>query len=169
MQAKLFLDHKTLYYDVDPFMFYVMCEYVTHARPADSTASHLPVGTNTKCPGCVPRESGSGWFAAHTVLLADEYLLRELTWAVACWPWTMPRLVRAFMVVLVLVLHCVGSLLLGSLLLLLLLRYWPLGRWQVRLPRVPYHGLLFQGEVLRAGLQPGLYPYAAVLPAPWLR
>ena len=27
-QAKLFLDHKTLYYDVDPFMFYVMCEYV---------------------------------------------------------------------------------------------------------------------------------------------
>jgi hypothetical protein len=25
--AKLFLDHKTLYYDVDPFLFYVMCEY----------------------------------------------------------------------------------------------------------------------------------------------
>lgn len=24
--SKLFLDHKTLYYDVDPFMFYVMCE-----------------------------------------------------------------------------------------------------------------------------------------------
>lgn len=24
--AKLFLDHKTLYYDVDPFLFYVMCE-----------------------------------------------------------------------------------------------------------------------------------------------
>lgn len=24
--AKLFLDHKTLYYDVDPFWFYVMCE-----------------------------------------------------------------------------------------------------------------------------------------------
>lgn len=25
--AKLFLDHKTLYYDTDPFMFYVMTEY----------------------------------------------------------------------------------------------------------------------------------------------
>mgnify|MGYP002829424460 CR=1 FL=1 len=24
--AKLFLDHKTLYYDVEPFLFYVMCE-----------------------------------------------------------------------------------------------------------------------------------------------
>lgn len=25
--AKLFLDHKTLYYDTDPFMFYIMTEY----------------------------------------------------------------------------------------------------------------------------------------------
>ena len=25
--AKLFLDHKTLYYDVDPFLFYIMCEW----------------------------------------------------------------------------------------------------------------------------------------------
>ena len=24
--SKLFLDHKTLYYDVDPFLFYVMTE-----------------------------------------------------------------------------------------------------------------------------------------------
>jgi hypothetical protein len=24
--SKLFLDHKTLYYDVDPFLFYVLCE-----------------------------------------------------------------------------------------------------------------------------------------------
>lgn len=24
--AKMFLDHKTLYYDVDPFLFYIMCE-----------------------------------------------------------------------------------------------------------------------------------------------
>jgi histone acetyltransferase MYST1 len=27
--AKLFLDHKTLYYDVDPFLFYVLCEVHT--------------------------------------------------------------------------------------------------------------------------------------------
>lgn len=26
LMAKLFLDHKTLYYDVDPFYFYVLCE-----------------------------------------------------------------------------------------------------------------------------------------------
>ena len=25
-EVKLFLDHKTLYYDTDPFLFYVMCE-----------------------------------------------------------------------------------------------------------------------------------------------
>ena len=24
--AKLFLDHKTLYYDVEPFLFYIICE-----------------------------------------------------------------------------------------------------------------------------------------------
>ena len=28
--AKLFLDHKTLYYDVDPFLFYVMTEWDEH-------------------------------------------------------------------------------------------------------------------------------------------
>ena len=32
--AKLFLDHKTLYFDVDPFLFYVICERfaVFHTR-----------------------------------------------------------------------------------------------------------------------------------------
>jgi len=29
----MFLDHKTLYYDVDPFLFYVLTEY--HADPND--------------------------------------------------------------------------------------------------------------------------------------
>lgn len=32
--AKLFLDHKTLYYDVDPFWFYVMCE-------VDQSGAHI--------------------------------------------------------------------------------------------------------------------------------
>ncbi|KAJ3282494.1 Histone acetyltransferase [Borealophlyctis nickersoniae] len=32
--SKLFLDHKTLYYDVDPFLFYLMCS-------ADDTGHHL--------------------------------------------------------------------------------------------------------------------------------
>jgi hypothetical protein len=26
LMAKLFLDHKTLYFDVDPFLFYILCE-----------------------------------------------------------------------------------------------------------------------------------------------
>ena len=43
--AKLFLDHKTLYYDVDLFLFYVLCEndergsHIVGCRPA------LPCGT----------------------------------------------------------------------------------------------------------------------------
>lgn len=32
--SKLFLDHKTLYYDVDPFIFYVLCE-------VDENGSHV--------------------------------------------------------------------------------------------------------------------------------
>ncbi|XP_043861156.1 histone acetyltransferase KAT7 isoform X2 [Dromiciops gliroides] len=38
--AKLFLDHKTLYYDVEPFLFYVMTE-------ADNTGCHL-IGTSPR-------------------------------------------------------------------------------------------------------------------------
>ena len=32
--AKLFLDHKTLYFDVDPFLFYILCE-------VDKQGAHL--------------------------------------------------------------------------------------------------------------------------------
>lgn len=39
--SKLFLDHKTLYYDVDPFMFYVLCE-------ADNDGFHHIVGYFSK-------------------------------------------------------------------------------------------------------------------------
>lgn len=28
--ARLFLDHKTLYYDVEPFLFYVLAEWTDH-------------------------------------------------------------------------------------------------------------------------------------------
>jgi histone acetyltransferase MYST1 len=35
--AKLFLDHKTLYYDVDLFLFYVLCE-------TDSRGAHIVSG-----------------------------------------------------------------------------------------------------------------------------
>jgi histone acetyltransferase MYST1 len=39
--SKLFLDHKTLYYDVDPFLFYVLCE-------VDSNNVHHIVGYFSK-------------------------------------------------------------------------------------------------------------------------
>eukprot|EP00775_Hariotina_reticulata_P009724 gene9727-9883_t len=42
--SKLFLDHKTLYYDVDPFLFYVMCE-------VDSEGYHM-VGYFSKEKNC---------------------------------------------------------------------------------------------------------------------
>jgi len=48
--AKLFLDHKTLYYDTDPFLFYILCEidqigyhivgYFSKVRMLDSTLLH---------------------------------------------------------------------------------------------------------------------------------
>jgi histone acetyltransferase MYST1 len=39
--AKLFIEHKTLYYDADPFLFYVLTEY-------DADGSHHPVGYYSK-------------------------------------------------------------------------------------------------------------------------
>jgi histone acetyltransferase MYST1 len=38
--AKLFLDHKTLYWDVDPFLFYVLC--------AQDERGYHPVGFFSK-------------------------------------------------------------------------------------------------------------------------
>ena len=36
--SKLFLDHKTLYYDVDPFLFYILCECDAEGcAPADAS------------------------------------------------------------------------------------------------------------------------------------
>jgi hypothetical protein len=42
--AKLFLDHKTLYYDVDLFLFYVLCE--TDSRGAHIVSTQPPTSTN---------------------------------------------------------------------------------------------------------------------------
>lgn len=47
--AKLFLDHKTLYYDTDPFLFYVLTDY-------DSHGFHI-VGYFSKVGTCSPTES----------------------------------------------------------------------------------------------------------------
>jgi histone acetyltransferase MYST1 len=50
--AKLFLDHKTLYYEVDPFLFYVMCEYDErgyHPTGYFSKEKYSDVGYNLAC------------------------------------------------------------------------------------------------------------------------
>lgn len=61
--AKMFLDHKTLYYDVEPFLFYVMTE-------SDSTGAHF-VGYfskekrsphfNVSCIMTLPVRQRKGW------------------------------------------------------------------------------------------------------------
>eukprot|EP00750_Incisomonas_marina_P014403 INCI17654.2.p1 GENE.INCI17654.2~~INCI17654.2.p1 ORF type:complete len:678 (+),score=126.78 INCI17654.2:288-2036(+) len=50
--AKLFLDHKTLYSDVDPFLFYVMCEYDNrgyHITGYFSKEKYSEMGYNLAC------------------------------------------------------------------------------------------------------------------------
>jgi GNAT superfamily N-acetyltransferase len=49
--AKLFLDHKTLYYDVDLFLFYVLCE--TDSRGAHIVGGHPVVAKQGGCGDCV--------------------------------------------------------------------------------------------------------------------
>ncbi|KAL4980845.1 hypothetical protein BDW66DRAFT_156007 [Aspergillus desertorum] len=60
--SKLFLDHKTLYYDVDPFLFYCMCT-------RDETGCHL-VGYFSK-----EKESGEGYNLA-CILTLPQYQRR---------------------------------------------------------------------------------------------
>lgn len=73
--AKLFLDHKTLYYDVEPFLFYVFVE-------SDATGSHFvgyfskekrsPMDYNVSCIMTLPVHQRRGW---GYFLIAMSYLL----------------------------------------------------------------------------------------------
>lgn len=77
--SKLFLDHKTLYYDVDPFLFYVLCEI-------DRDGKHLLQSTSWVC-GCIPCGTllhiirHTGMPASHVVHVA---LIRNQSWHVYC-------------------------------------------------------------------------------------
>ncbi|KAM7305453.1 putative myst histone acetyltransferase [Ixodes scapularis] len=76
--AKLFLDHKTLYFDVEPFLLYVLCE-------VDKQGSHLvgyfskekdsPDGNNVACILTLPpyQRKGYGKF-----LIAFSYELSKM-------------------------------------------------------------------------------------------
>lgn len=75
--AKLFLDHKTLYYDVEPFLFYVFVE-------SDATGSHFvgyyskekrsPMDYNVSCIMTLPIHQRRGW---GYFLIAMSYLLSQ--------------------------------------------------------------------------------------------
>ena len=73
--AKLFLDHKTLYYDVDPFLFYVLCEIDDrgyHPVGYYSKEKYSEVGYNLACILAFPpyQRKGYGRF-----LIAFSYAL----------------------------------------------------------------------------------------------
>ena len=62
--AKLFLDHKTLYYDVDPFLFYVVCESDDrgyHPVGYYSKEKHSDLGYNLACILTFPCHQRKGY------------------------------------------------------------------------------------------------------------
>lgn len=76
--AKLFLDHKTLFFDVDPFLFYVLCEVDkqgSHIVGYFSKEKESPEGNNVACILTLPpyQRKGYGKF-----LIAFSYELSKL-------------------------------------------------------------------------------------------
>eukprot|EP00804_Cyclotella_cryptica_P006387 CCRYP_014263-RA/>CCRYP_014263-RA protein AED:0.06 eAED:0.06 QI:788/1/1/1/1/1/3/1513/432 len=62
--AKLFLDHKTLYFDVDPFLFYVLCEVDDrgyHPVGYYSKEKYSDVGYNLACILTFPAHQRKGY------------------------------------------------------------------------------------------------------------
>ncbi|RKO97306.1 hypothetical protein CXG81DRAFT_3943, partial [Caulochytrium protostelioides] len=56
--AKMFLDHKTLYYDVEPFLFYVMTEHAPITPPASPQAPSASAAASA-----VTKEQFVGYFS----------------------------------------------------------------------------------------------------------
>jgi histone acetyltransferase MYST1 len=62
--AKLFLDHKTLYFDVDPFLFYILCEVDErgfHPVGYYSKEKYSDVGYNLACILTFPSHQRKGY------------------------------------------------------------------------------------------------------------
>lgn len=75
--AKLFLDHKTLYFDVDPFLFYVLCEYDEfgyHPVGYFSKEKLSEVGYNLACILTFPPQQRKGY---GRFLIAFSYALSK--------------------------------------------------------------------------------------------
>lgn len=78
LMAKLFLDHKTLYFDVEPFLFYVLCEVDkkgSHIVGYFSKEKESPDGNNLACILTLPpyQRKGYGKF-----LIAFSYELSKM-------------------------------------------------------------------------------------------
>lgn len=76
--AKLFLDHKTLYFDVDPFLFYVLCEVDkegAHIVGYFSKEKESPDGNNVACILTLPPYQRQGY---GKLLIAFSYELSKL-------------------------------------------------------------------------------------------
>ena len=76
--AKLFLDHKTLFFDVEPFLFYILCEvddHGSHIVGYFSKEKESPDGNNLACILTLPpyQRKGYGKF-----LIAFSYELSKL-------------------------------------------------------------------------------------------
>ena len=77
--AKLFLDHKTLYYDVDPFLFYVVCqvdEYGAHIVGYFSKEKVSQEDYNLACILTFPQHQKCG-FGKFIISLSYELTKRE--------------------------------------------------------------------------------------------
>ncbi|KAG9510639.1 Histone acetyltransferase KAT8, partial [Fragariocoptes setiger] len=76
--AKLFLDHKTLFFDVEPFLFYILCEedsQGSHIVGYFSKEKHSPDGNNLACILTLPPHQRKGY---GKFLIAFSYELSKL-------------------------------------------------------------------------------------------
>lgn len=76
--AKLFLDHKTLYFDVEPFYFYVLCEidkYGSHIVGYFSKEKESPENNNVACILILPPYQRKGY---GKLLIAFSYELSRM-------------------------------------------------------------------------------------------
>lgn len=76
--AKLFLDHKTLFFDVEPFLFYILCEVDEHGAHIVgyfSKEKESPDGNNLACILTLPPNQRKGY---GKFLIAFSYELSKL-------------------------------------------------------------------------------------------